>query len=243
MASIKNTGKEILDVVGRADRFNEWMYQTIKPFIKGNILEIGSGIGNLSSFFIKDNFQITLSDNEQEYVDLLKTRFKNNNSVNSIERIDLEHPEFERIFPELKEKFDTVFLLNVLEHIMKDQAAINNCMSFLKPGGQLLILTPAYSFLYSSLDKALGHYRRYTIENLNKLIDSSGLIKLHSFYFNFLGIFAWFYGKIFQLKTIPAKEMQFFNQLTPFAKIIDKIIFRKAGLSVICVAKKRGSDQ
>jgi hypothetical protein len=109
----------------------------------------------------------------------------------------------------------------------------------LKPGGTLLILTPAYSILYSSLDKALGHYRRYTRSRLSSLLQANNLVPKKSFYFNVLGIVAWLYGKVLRLKTIPATEMGLYNKVTPLAKFIDKIMLRKIGLSVLIVGEKK----
>ena len=45
-------GEKTLDVIAEADKFNDWMYNTIKPFINGKVLEIGSGIGNISKFLL-----------------------------------------------------------------------------------------------------------------------------------------------------------------------------------------------
>jgi len=56
------------------------------------------------------------------------------------------------------------------------------------------------------------------------------------FYFNALGIIGWMYAKIFNLQKLPPKEMSFFNKLTGFAKLVDKIFLNKAGLSVIAIA-------
>ena len=53
-------GLETLSVIEKANKFNKWMYETIKPYSKGRILEIGCGIGNISEFFINDNFDIVL---------------------------------------------------------------------------------------------------------------------------------------------------------------------------------------
>lgn len=237
--STDNTGKEILRVISGANRFNRWMYQTIKPYIKGNTLEIGSGIGNLSSFFLNDNISITLSDTEQEYINILNKKIGSHKNLQSILSINLEQSSFENTYMDMKEKFDTVFLLNVLEHIKDDELALRNIHFLLKPGGTILILSPAYSFLFSSLDRALGHHRRYTTESLKTLLTKSGIIPLKSFYFNFIGIIAWLYAKILRLKTIPAGEMSLFNRLVPIGRLIDKILFRKAGLSAIIVGKKR----
>ena len=51
-------GLVILNVIEKADHFNHWMYKTISPNCNGKILEIGSGIGNISKFFIDDKKEI-----------------------------------------------------------------------------------------------------------------------------------------------------------------------------------------
>lgn len=234
-----NTGNKILEVIENAGRFNHWMYQKIQPFLQGNILEIGSGIGNISAFFLTDNAAITLSDTDAFYIQKLKNKFLSFQNLKGVLLIDIQDPCFETTYNSLKEQYDSIFLLNVLEHVADDNAALKNCHFLLKPGGTLLILTPAYSILYSSLDKALGHYRRYTKSRLSSLLQVNNLIPKTSFYFNALGIAAWFYGKVLKLKTIPATEMGLYNKVTPFAKLIDKIIFRKIGLSVLIVGEKK----
>ena len=238
MEATDNTGNEILEVIANARKFNYWMYSAIKPYLQGNILEIGSGIGNISTYFLSDNAAITLSDTDTFYTNTLKNKFESYKNLKGVLQIDIQDPSFETTYDSFKEKYDSIFLLNVLEHVADDYAAIKNCNFLLKPGGTLLVLTPAYSVLYSSLDKALGHYRRYTTSGVNTLLKKTELITKKSFYFNALGTLAWFYGKLFRLKTIPAGEMGFFNKITGLAKIIDKITFSKIGLSVIAVGKK-----
>jgi 16S rRNA A1518/A1519 N6-dimethyltransferase RsmA/KsgA/DIM1 with predicted DNA glycosylase/AP lyase activity len=67
-------GYQTLEVIAEADKFNQWMFQTIRPYCRGNILELGSGIGNISRFFIQDNYSITLSDTDRFYIDHLKKK-------------------------------------------------------------------------------------------------------------------------------------------------------------------------
>ena len=62
-------GEETLKSMSLANRLNHWMYSQIKPFVKGKILEIGSGIGNISQYFIEDNTNIELSDIRGQYTD------------------------------------------------------------------------------------------------------------------------------------------------------------------------------
>lgn len=238
MGSTDHTGNRILEVIAGADGFNHWMYQTIQPFLHGAILEIGSGIGNISSFVLTEHSTITLSDTDEFYIQSLKNKFLSFQNLKEVLSIDLQDSSFEATYSIQKEQYDTVFLLNVLEHLEDDTQAIKNCNFLLKPGGTLLILTPAYSFLYCSLDKSLSHYRRYTTSRLKCLLKKNKLIAKQYFYFNALGIVAWLYSKLLRLKTIPQVEMSFYNKMVPLAKFIDKIMFRKIGLSAIIVGEK-----
>ena len=91
------------------------------------------------------------------------------------------------------------------------------------------------------MDKELNHFRRYTAKSLKRKIVAGDFFIKNSFYFNFLGIFAWLYGKMFRIKVLPSLEMSFFNKLVPLGKVLDKIVFKKIGLSTIVVAKKQSS--
>ncbi len=72
-------GLETLSVIEKANKFNKWMYETIKPYSKGRILEIGCGIGNISEFFINDNFDIVLSDLRDNYIEIVKNKVQSLN--------------------------------------------------------------------------------------------------------------------------------------------------------------------
>lgn len=227
-------GLVTLNVIEKADRFNEWMYDIISPNCKGRTLEIGSGIGNISHFFIGNNKEIVLSDLRDNYCDILKSKFNN-----SVIKIDLVHADFDMEYKDLLETFDAVFALNVVEHIEDDVLAISNCKKLLKNGGVLTILVPAYQWLFCNFDVELEHFRRYTSSSLKTIIKKNQLKIKTTFYFNFIGILGWFYsGKILKKKTIPEGQMGFFNALVPVFKFADFLTFRKLGLSVICVSVK-----
>ena len=233
-----NTGHKALLSMSHARAFNKWMYKTIQPFAHGEILEIGSGIGNISGFFLQDGFSLTLSDIDDFYITHLQKEFQHKKDDKKILAVDLQKQNFNEAYPGLIEKFDTVFLLNVLEHLKDDTYAIQNCRSLLKNDGTLIILVPAYSSLYSPMDTALHHYRRYRAKQLAAMIKNEKFTIEKVFYFNALGIPAWLYGKLMKYKTPPEGNMKFFDKLIPAGKILDKVLFNKIGLSAIVVAKK-----
>src|SRR4029078_10792589 len=170
-------GWETLDVIAEADKFNEWMYQTIRPFCSGKILEIGSGIGNISQFFVDANADITLSDIRIAYCNELKKKFP---EARDVLQLDLTHPTFDTEYSAHLQQYDTVFALNVVEHIGDDALAIHNCYKLLKEGGKLIILVPAYQALYNRFDRELEHFRRYTKKELNRKLINAGLHIGHS---------------------------------------------------------------
>jgi SAM-dependent methyltransferase len=231
-------GLQTLLSLSTAANFNEWMYDTIKPYCAGKILEIGSGIGNISSFFIDDRQHIVLSDIRKNYYDYLKKNFSKRDGYKDTILLDIVHPEFDSLYGSHFSQFDTVFALNVVEHIYDDRVAINNAGKLLKEGGNLIILVPAYPMLYNNLDKELGHYRRYTRRSMINLLSNKFKI-IHSQYFNVFGMLGWYQsGRVLKNKTIPTSQLAFFNKLVPFCKIMDKMTLNKIGLSVLAVGSK-----
>jgi len=166
-------GEATLDVIAEADNFNRWMYQTIQPFCNGKILEIGSGIGNISTFFIKESKPIMLTDIREGYCSKLLNKFNKKSCLLGAEPLDLTHPDFEDMYAKHIGKYTTVFALNVVEHIYNDELALQNCSKLLLEKGKVIILVPSYKELYNQFDVELGHYRRYTKSSLSKVFEKT----------------------------------------------------------------------
>lgn len=232
-------GEKTLAVIAAADNFNKWMYNTIRPYVKGDILEIGSGIGNISQFFLQNKGNVTLTDLRSGYCEILKQKFSDYANLKAVLKLNLTHPEFKTEYASLLESYDTIVALNVVEHIENDELAIANCHKLLKPGGHVIIVVPAYQWLYNKFDKGLKHFRRYSRRRLTGLIRKNNFEIIHSQYFNLVAIAGWFVsGSILKKETIPKGQMDIFNKLTPVFKVIDKIIFNSAGISTICVGRR-----
>jgi 2-polyprenyl-3-methyl-5-hydroxy-6-metoxy-1,4-benzoquinol methylase len=80
--------------------------------------------------------------------------------------------------------FDVVTMLDVLEHIENDRAALHSAMNLLVPGGFVVITVPAYPFLWSFHDTVNGHKRRYTRGELGERLAECGLVVRKLSYFN-----------------------------------------------------------
>lgn len=77
--------------------------------------------------------------------------------------------------PELQEKYDVIFLFDVLEHLEQDLSFLKACLFHLKKGGHLIMNVPARKELFSRYDVLAGHARRYILPELRALAASTGV--------------------------------------------------------------------
>jgi len=235
----KKYSKQLEDA-DRANKFTDWMYSEIKPFLAGSILEVGSGIGTYSKKIAKDFTcnQKVFSDFDHEYVGILKNKFEQNETV-SVIHLDLTKPENSSI---KENSFDSIFALNVLEHIEDDISAIENIYEFLRPNGTFVMLVPAHKFLYNCMDEAAGHHRRYSKKIVLEKIKKTNFKLKKLYYFNFLSIFGWYINGSLSKKSVANENaLGLFNKIVPLAKFLEKYILnKKMGISVIAVMEKPG---
>ncbi|MDX1906852.1 MAG: methyltransferase domain-containing protein [Bacteroidia bacterium] len=232
-------GRATLEAIAAADQFNTWMATTVADWmVPGTVLEVGSGIGNISAYFLAKGYQITLSDIRPSYCEELTNMFAGYSNLQGVRAVDLVHPAFEAEYADLLGSFDNVYALNVIEHIEDDSLALANCQRLLRPGGRLIILVPAWQALYNTFDVSLQHYRRYTARTMQAAFKRAGVPVIKHFYFNLMGIAGWFFsGHILRKKVIPSGQMKLYNQLVPVFKLIDWLTGRRVGLSVIVVGQ------
>jgi SAM-dependent methyltransferase len=234
------TGFETLESFSKIPAFNRWLYDKIKGFMRGQILEIGSGIGNISAFLLKDQLSVSLSDLRPEYTRLLKKKFNGEAHLQAVYDLDLSQPDFVNRHPDLVGKFDTIIALNVIEHIENDSLAVRNAAAMLRKDGRLLILVPAGQWLYNSLDRELSHYKRYSKTSLNNLLKSAGLVISSNRYFNAAAILGWWFsGNILRHKIISPAQLNAYNLLVPVFRIYDWFVTPFTGISVISVGTKK----
>ena len=233
------SGYETLDLLSEAHAFNRWMFETIAPYCKGRVLEIGSGIGNLSDYLLKHQEEVVLSDLKPEYCASLERTFRDRPNLRGVYSLDLTSTKDIENRPELVGQFDTLVALNVVEHIEDHELAIRNARRLLRKGGQMIILVPAYQWLFNGMDTELGHFRRYTRKRLGKLLSSQRLELVNIRYFNAIAIGGWWVsGSLLRKKKLERGSLRLYNALVPLMRFGDWVTGRRMGLSVIGVARK-----
>jgi len=212
-------------------RYNAWMFDRIRAWIGSRVLEIGSGIGNLSAFLV-DRERLVLTDTREEYLARLRTRFANHSNI-SVVHLYLPHDDR----AVAGQRFDTIICLNVLEHVEDDITSLAAVRKPLEPKGRLVLLVPALPAIYGSIDRALGHHRRYTRADLIAKLERAGFRLVHIEYFNLAGIPGWWWaGRVLQRQTIPAGSLKLYDTLVPLFRL-ERLIPWRVGQSLIAVGE------
>ncbi|HEY3998266.1 MAG TPA: glycosyltransferase [Candidatus Xenobia bacterium] len=227
-------GSHILNELQHARRFNKWMGETLLPHLGDRVLEIGAGVGNLTNQFIP-RMSYVASDINPHYLQYLKA-YSVGKPYLKVKKIDVTCPED---FAGLKEfGLDTALMVNVLEHVSDEIAALKNLYDVLSPGGKAVILVPQHPLLYGSMDAALEHRERYTQQHLRQSLTSAGFVVERIFDFNRGSVPGWMLnGQILKRKTFARSQLKALEMLTPLLRRIDRV-FPWSGLSIIGVGVK-----
>lgn len=211
-------GGEILARLNRAPRFTKWMADTIRPYMGERVLEIGAGIGNLTANLVPRTVYC-VSDVNPHYLERLKTLAPTRPYL----QVHYTDASDDQTFP--KEQFDTVICLNVVEHLENDVRALRNIRKALSKDGRAIVLVPNGPGLYGSLDRALGHYRRYTREQLVHACERAGFRVEEILKFNRVGAPGWWLnGRLLKKETFGFWQVKLLNFLVPFIKPIDRVL-------------------
>lgn len=221
------------------NRYSRWMYNNFKDYIGKRVLDIGSGTGNMISFYINSCEKVVATEIFPAELEYISKRFESTNIECRL--FDIAKSD---ISPLKEYLFDTITCINVLEHIEDDIKAVSNMKDIIQTGGKIIILVPAMSKAYGTMDKACGHYRRYDKGDLQKTANQLGLKIVSNKYMNPLGLIPWIIKGKVQKKNctfsdnLDEKNSAFYNFAAVILENIEKVIKMPFGISQIIVLTK-----
>lgn len=225
------TGAQTLESMSQAIWYNQWTVKKFERYLSGDILEIGCGIGNFTKALQKYG-TIWAIDINPEYIK------QTQDLVGDGKRVGVSDIEKDEYFFKDK-KFDCIVCLNVLEHIKDDEKALKNMFDLLKNGGFLILLVPAFIFLYGKIDESIGHYRRYEDKKLKETLNKIGFTVIKSRIINFIGAVGWWISsKLLSNNKVEEEKIRVFNLIAPFVLTLEDIFEPPFGTSILVIAKK-----
>jgi len=216
--------------LGGTHAYNDWIMSQLLPHLGRTVLEVGCGSGNFTELMAQAVDYIHAVDADPAFVAQAASRTSRFKNV-SVELGDAAAIDSDR-------QFDSIVMLDVLEHLEDDLGILRRLRSRLREGGTIIVKVPAIPGIYNRMDKAVGHFRRYNRARLLNVMQSAGYDDLKIWGFNLVGAFGWWVTGSLLGKTVPSKEISLFNSLVPVFRKLEGVMRPTIGLSLFAVGTK-----
>jgi SAM-dependent methyltransferase len=228
---------EDLETIEVARRYGAHVFSLFRPYIGRRVLEVGCGIGTMSRKLAEIADEIVGIEPNAACIERVQVAMRHE------PKFSLRPYHLEECDPvELAgHRFDTVYCVNVLEHIENDVAALQMFREAIVPEGRVLIFVPAVQAAYGPLDAELGHHRRYSAASLARAFREAGLEPVMLRYTNPIGLLGWMFNThITRARVHSVGQVKLFERLVaPWALPLERLIHPPIGLSLVAVARRR----
>jgi hypothetical protein len=223
-----------LELFSAVRNWKSYWSQQIKPFLGGDILEVGAGIGSNTVILDPggDGRWVCLEPDADLFAGLVKTLAKAS-----------RRRAYEPICGTLRslnsQQFDTIVYIDVLEHIEDDREELKRATLHLRSKGHLIVLSPAHQSLFTPFDAAIGHFRRYNRSMLGR-ISPPCLSFTCVRYVDSFGLFASAANALLLRQSMPSTaQLRFWDQwMVPISRVLDPCFRYNIGKSIIAVWRK-----
>jgi SAM-dependent methyltransferase len=231
---MRYAGQE-LELFAHAKNWKRYWSLKIQPFLQGDILEVGAGLGSNRPYLKARTVRSwTYLEPDPDLAQRLETCLESNPDA-LVRKLVLGTIRSFEPGPH----FDCLLYIDVLEHIKEDRAELEYASHLLRPGGTLIVLAPAYQWLYTPFDKSIGHFRRYTRRSLAACTPSSCRLERLT-YLDSCGIFPSLGNRLLLHQATPSlKQIQVWDHyIVPASVFFDRLLRFRCGRSILGIWTK-----
>jgi SAM-dependent methyltransferase len=221
-----------LDLFAKATNWKRYFSSKIARFVRGDVLEVGAGIGETTRHLC-DGRQRSwvclepdpdLAERLESSLELDPLIPRPTVEVGTLATIDADR------------RFDAILYIDVLEHIEDDHAELERANAHLNHGGAIVVLSPAFSMAFSELDRAFGHWRRYTRTSLAAVFPRA-MRKRWLTYLDSVGFMASVANRVFLRQSMPSsRQIAVWDRgMIPVSRVVDPVLGHFVGRSVVGV--------
>jgi hypothetical protein len=225
-----------LELFSKAYNWKAYCRSLIQSYLQRTVLEIGAGLGGTTEFLCKGDHAIWFClEPDPALASQIKYLIEGRQLPSCCE---VRVGTLADIGP--TERFETIIYIDVLEHIKTDRHEVTLASQHLKPGGTLVVLSPAHQWLFTPFDKAIGHYRRYTKKTLSAIIPDD-LECLTLLYLDSVGLIASLGNRfILKSKAPTLKQIQLWDRaMVPLSRKLDPLLRYSIGKSILGIWQKK----
>jgi SAM-dependent methyltransferase len=224
-----------LDLFALADNWKSYVKEEIASYLTGDVLEVGAGIGATTVALHDGTARRWIClEPDASLASRLHARILGYGAAPATKVIVGSL----RTFTE-QACFDCILYIDVLEHIEDDRGQIELAAQLVRPGGYIVVLSPAHQWLFSDFDKSIGHLRRYKKATLRPLMPS-GWIEERLTYLDSIGV-CLSLGNVLALRqALPTRsQILIWDRLCiPLSRRVDRWSFGMIGKSILAVWRK-----
>ena len=233
--SLAYVGSE-LELFAKAIHWKAYLREQIAPWLAGEVLEVGAGIGGTTRVFCSDERTrwVCLEPDPRQALEVKR-------AIDSGTLPRCCEARVGTLADLGGERFDAVLYIDVLEHIEDDRAELHQAASLLRPGGRLIVLAPAHQWLFSAFDRSVGHFRRYNKKMMREL-RPNGLELRALDYLDSAGLLASLANRCVLRQAMPTpRQIETWDRrLVPASRVLDRYLRGSLGKSVLGVWTKAG---
>ncbi|MGH3679041.1 MAG: class I SAM-dependent methyltransferase [Natronosporangium sp.] len=174
---------EVLEDLRGARHYRAWLVRLVSPYLGESPIEVGSGIGDYAAELAPGRAAYTATEPDPDRLAVLADRFAGDQVVR-VRQLGLPTDQ--------TGEHSALVMLNVLEHIEDDVAALRSAAGLVRPGGAVVVYVPAFDGAMSRFDRLIGHHRRYTRRTLAAAMTATGLRVERLRYVNSVGLVSWY---------------------------------------------------
>ena len=221
-----------LEYFANAVNWKTYFADKLSPYIGATVLEVGAGIGSTTEILCRGEIDCwTCLEPDPNLAAQIKTKIDAGKIEPACRIVNGMAADLAPV-----DLFDSIIYIDVLEHIKNDSQELERVSEHLVSGGNLIVLSPAYSWLFSDFDAAIGHFRRYTAATLRSLTPP-GLTPTRCFYLDSVGLLASISNRLWLRTSAPtSRQIQFWDKtMVPISRYLDRIVGFSFGRSIACI--------
>lgn len=220
-----------------------WIFEELRPFLGTQLAEIGGGLGAFTAVIARKhvlrhpNASLDVFEPDAALFDalgeFLHEQFHPLMQTGRLQTIQGE-------FRSPPQQYDTAILVNVLEHIEDDGRLLDSIYESLAPHGKLIVYVPALPWLFSQLDHAVGHVRRYDKRRLRQLFETHRFEVVKAIYMDMAGILPWYlFNVLGRSRTINARLARIYDRwCVPATKFVERRCGAPLGKNLLIIGQK-----
>lgn len=225
-----------LELFAAAANWKKYLKAELSPYLGESVLEVGAGLGGTTGFLCERTARRWLClEPDTGLAAALAAKIGSGALPPNCEAVNGNISDLDP-----GDRFDTILYVDVLEHIGDDAGELRLAAARLRPAGRLVVLSPAHQGLFSEFDREIGHFRRYSKGSLAAL-RPEGLGTLRLDYLDSAGLLASWCNRLLlrQALPTPAQVALWDKLLVPASRLLDPLLGRRLGKSVLAVWEKR----